>query len=376
MDAIGETVTLYVYYPRGLETGGPEAIHQLVDSLLRQGLDARLVAMPESANSKEIDSYSHYMRAYSENIEDKPENIVIVPEVAIHHLRNIKYARCMIWWLSVDNSALFSRSRMQVRRESLTQRMRVKFYYDRLKNIVGTRSSPKSLRRIANRSEHLAQSHYAHSYISSRFPRSVSLLTDYTIPANDQISRAYPPRSGPMTVAYNPAKDPVATRALSLRRPDIEWIPIEGMSREQVLSALRRATVYLDLGHHPGKDRMPREAAICGAIVVVGRRGSAANVLDLPVDDEFKIEFAQTLEETIHRVESALDRLAINPCEAQERQATYRSWIYGERDRFDREVRGIFIDNQTGSDVPGTSLDYLAAFAKQEKLVDERGPQH
>ena len=31
----------------------------------------------------------------------------------------------------------------------------------------------------------------------------------------------------------------------------------------------------VDLGHHPGKDRLPREAALAGCVTVVGRAGAA-----------------------------------------------------------------------------------------------------
>ncbi|MFC3399287.1 hypothetical protein ACFOEP_12775 [Microbacterium amylolyticum] len=60
---------VYVYYPRGLATGGPEALHQLVDSLRRQGREAYLVAVPGTERAPRAQRYAHYdaprLRAWS-----------------------------------------------------------------------------------------------------------------------------------------------------------------------------------------------------------------------------------------------------------------------------------------------------------------------
>ena len=64
---------------------------------------------------------------------------------------------------------------------------------------------------------------------------------------------------------------------------------VVGMTRSEVVSTLQGCGIYLDLGHHPGKDRMPREAALSGALTVVARRGSGAFFADVPVPWEHKI---------------------------------------------------------------------------------------
>ena len=45
---------VFVYYPRGVETGGPEALHQLVDSLRRLKVEAFLVPIPRQRESPKV----------------------------------------------------------------------------------------------------------------------------------------------------------------------------------------------------------------------------------------------------------------------------------------------------------------------------------
>ncbi|MGC8677909.1 MAG: hypothetical protein ACP5UF_06830 [Hydrogenobaculum sp.] len=62
------------------------------------------------------------------------------------------------------------------------------------------------------------------------------------------------------------------------------------MTRDQVIETLQKAKVYIDFGNHPGKDRIPREAAILGCCVITGKRGSATFFEDVPIPEEYKFE--------------------------------------------------------------------------------------
>ena len=72
--------------------------------------------------------------------------------------------------------------------------------------------------------------------------------------------------------------------------PDIEWRPIEKMTPAQVQELLAQAKIYIDFGNHPGRDRIPREAAISGCVVITGKRGAAANDIDINIPAEFKFD--------------------------------------------------------------------------------------
>ena len=52
--------------------------------------------------------------------------------------------------------------------------------------------------------------------------------------------------------------------------------------------------VYIDFGNHPGKDRIPREAAMRDLVVIVGKKGSAANDVDVPLPADLKFDVAES----------------------------------------------------------------------------------
>ena len=56
---------------------------------------------------------------------------------------------------------------------------------------------------------------------------------------------------------------------------DVDFVPIRDMNKAQVRDALFGARLYIDFGHHPGKDRVPREAAVAGAVVLLREAGAA-----------------------------------------------------------------------------------------------------
>jgi hypothetical protein len=114
----------------------------------------------------------------------------------------------------------------------------------------------------------------------------------------------------------------------------------------------------MDPGNHPGKDRMPREAALAGAITLVGRSGSAANWQDVPIPWEHKISMTgDVAANATARLEEVFSDLAGH----KERQAAYEPFIRGERERFQREVAAFFVAGKYGSDLPGDRLPSLGA---------------
>ena len=97
---------------------------------------------------------------------------------------------------------------------------------------------------------------------------------------------------------------------------------------------MRTAKVYIDFGYHPGKDRIPREAAMCGCCVITNRRGSARNDIDVPIPPEFKFDVPYKMDD----IYGCITR-CFNDFEDQTRKFdSYRAWIADEKRRFDEEV--------------------------------------
>ncbi|GAA1744130.1 hypothetical protein [Microbacterium paludicola] len=340
-------MTTYVYYPRGLATGGPEALHQLVDSLRRQGQDAYLVPIPGTEGTPRAERYAHYDAPEAPAIVDAAGNAVVVPETQALLLKDVRHAEPLVWWLSIDYAPRFvieraHRSTLPLER---TRMSRPPLLWARYLNraIKRVRTGEDA---VLRRAGHLAQSHYAWNHVFAHLGIPGTILSDYTpidpLPEASVTAEGRRPR-----VAYNPAKSAVLMAEFARRRPDIELLPLRGMTGEQVAEALRTSLIYLDLGTHPGKDRMPREAAAMGAVVLVARRGAAANDVDVPLPWRHKID---VLPDVVDAALRAVDAVIADPDAALADQRAYRARIAAERDVFDREVAAAFIRGERGRD--------------------------
>ena len=120
--------------------------------------------------------------------------------------------------------------------------------------------------------------------------------------------------------------------------PNIDWRPIENMTPAQVQELLALAKVYIDFGNHPGKDRIPREAAVSGCVVITNKKGAAANDVDINIPDEFKFDEQSKFSEVIKKIRAVFDDFEA----AHAKQAEYRARILDDKNRFDREVEELF----------------------------------
>jgi hypothetical protein len=112
------------------------------------------------------------------------------------------------------------------------------------------------------------------------------------------------------------------------------------MPREEVIKLLQKAKVYIDFGHHPGKDRLPREAAILGCCVITGKRGSAKFFEDVPIPDEYKFEDKEeSIPEIIDKIKDCFE----NYEERYKDFEYYRQFIKNEPQKFIEDLRKIFV---------------------------------
>lgn len=329
-----------VVYPRGSRTGGPEALHQLVDSLRRHGLEAWLWPVPDSRENQRVDDYVRYDAPEVLDLLDEPDTAVVFPEVYSFVPQLWQRASLYCWWLSIDNDPLyFSRRRrsknammdsgrpsLEVVRSALSSQARL------------LRDRPMLLRQT-----HLAQSKYAWDYIRRRLWTTVTVLGDY-IP--DAAPRLVHKSAAPPSVAFNPAKggDLIAQIQQTTNLAST-WVPIKGLTRQGVRELLDQTTVYLEAGHQPGKDRIPREAALHGNVVLMLRRGAGANDLDCPIPEQHKIRPGRG---AARRFADALEDVLADPSRHRALQGQYVNMIVDDQAAFDAAVVGIFREGQRG----------------------------
>ena len=214
-------------------------------------------------------------------LEDEHDNIIMLPEVATKFAYKIKTAKIAIWWLSVDN--YYRKKGDNLIKDS------VKYY----KDLLRLRLVPLMLMKNYF---HFVQSSYAKDHLSMRGLES-EFLSDYLNPIHfNQSSKIKED-----IILYNPVKGAKITKGLISANRDFTFIPLEKLSNIQVQDLFKRAKVYIDFGNHPGKDRMPREAAMADCCIITGKRGSANNSIDVPIPQKYKFDDSKSVDNSMFR---------------------------------------------------------------------------
>jgi hypothetical protein len=180
--------------------------------------------------------------------------------------------------------------------------------------------------------------------VKTRFGANAFLLGDYIDSAFfPDVNTPSPPRR--TCVAFNPKKGSEYTAKLRLALPEVEFVALENLSRAQMIECLRTTQVYVDFGAHPGKDRIPREAALCGCVVVVARRGSASFWEDVPLDERYKLDVSN--DDWVSTAASLLREVLRAGSSHRAKQGHFVAGICEEKEIFSRTVAQIF-HNQGG----------------------------
>ena len=332
---------VFILCPAGAISGGPEALHQLGGALRARGIAAAMVYYPTGSRHEVPAPYRHYGVAVSSGVADDAESVVVIPEVVTSLAWRFPRARKAIWWLSVDNY----------------------FKWQQLNPGPSVLQPRPDLM-------HLCQSEYARDFLAQRGVGPRLMLTDFL---TAEVFRAGPAAGRVPAVAFNPKKAPETTQRLMGAGGSRVWLPLEGLDKESLAEVLRQVRVYVDFGPHPGRDRIPREAALCGAVVVTGRRGAAAFAADVPIPERFRLdEAAVDFDARALRLIDELLRSDAAFLRAWEQQAGYRQWIAGNRAAFMREVDGFvaavgLADNRSGQ--PEQAVDDAAGDGAGDRAV-------
>jgi hypothetical protein len=324
---------IYVACPANVATGGPELLHQLVYKLNKFGINAYMYYYYTIKGVNPVHpEYRIYNNEYVDYIDDNSNNIIIVPEVKTELINKYKNIQKVIWWLSVDNYV-----------KSVTpQNIR-----DKIKRLIKlVLFNIKPYKFDDNNVYHLVQSEYARQFLLSNGieENKIAYLSDYINPLFIQNARnSQIPKEN--IVAYNPKKGYEFTKKIiKNNKYSFKFVPIVNMTRQQVAELLLRSKVYIDFRNHPGKDRIPREAAICNCCVIVGKRGSAKYHEDVPISEEFKFDIDECY---INDILDKINDCMINYDDNIRKFEEYRKFILSEESRFEQDIRKIFKINDS-----------------------------
>lgn len=316
---------ILVVCPAGAVTGGPEALHQMCAHMNSLGLPAFICYLPFNQLATAPKPYERYC-TQSAPYEDVSGNLIIFPEVDPMLALKVMHAQAALWWLSLEN---------------FLERRHVLPLYDKIrymKRVIQGRR-PWGGARALKTLLHFSQTEHSSQYLRSCGIEPIPLIDSIN---EDFLTDRYLDRIDHKQdlILYNPTKGWRVTRKLIEAFPQWQFVPLKGLNREQLSEKLYAAKLYIDFGHHPGRDRMPREAAMHGCCLITGRLGSAGNAIDLPIPNQYKLnssspEFISEFSKIASQILNDFPNhyAALNP---------YRKWLQDEPRIFKEQIQHYF----------------------------------
>lgn len=342
---------IYIMAPSKEKTGGPELLHQLAHTLIELfSIKAFIYYLPTGDIDPINGEYKKYNIPYVTQIEDDARNIIISPEITpfLEQLKNFSKIRKIVWWLSIDNfyiSYFFHKDYLESRLISninfIFKKITPWLYIDIADYVLKKYQNLKlkNTGLFENIALHLTNSHRGTLFLRKQGIEA-SILSEYL---NDDFFLQGTLQKFPKEdiVAFNPKKGYHFTSKIIRysKKYNLRYIAIENMNREQVIETLKKAKAYIDFGNHPGKDRLPREAAILGCCVITGKRGSAKYYEDVPIPDKFKFkDDKDNIGMIVHEIYKCIrDYDTIQPYFNY-----YRECIKKEKRVFIRQIKSVF----------------------------------
>ncbi|MCR4798304.1 MAG: hypothetical protein K5853_07655 [Lachnospiraceae bacterium] len=326
---------IYIVAVENRKSGGPELLHQLAYVLNAIGKQAQMVYVANAfplriVKANVIDEYGAYCSQTEFRLEviDRPENMVVVPEILFEILEDIHCATKVAWWLSVDGYKDILKDKYSFTDDDLKDHSCLDYYRFREREDVF----------------HLVQSYYAWDFLKTKIgiaSERTDYLSDYindvylqTDPEDLQIEKKN-------MVIFNPKKGGWRLKKIiDGTRDEILWVPLENLTKEKMRLHMLIAKVYVDFGNHPGKDRIPREAAISGCCVITGMQGAAAYDKDVPIPSRYKIDDEQDVDVDLVRrtILDIFDHYEERSKDFEE----YRNMIRSEKEAFVQDVMRLF----------------------------------
>lgn len=316
---------IYIISPTSIATGGTELLQQLCYILNKNSIVATMFYTETFYGSAVEKVFDEYQNPYVEQLQDNEDNILVVPEthidVAKQYVKSMKY----FWWLSVDNYYGSGKKRFDA----------IHSIYYAIKDITN--------KKMFNNSIHLVQSKYASDYLELEkniLPSKIYYLSDYLNCKYLNESTYVSQNRRTNRVLYNPRKGfSFTSKIIQATENEFEWFPLQGLTKDQMIEVMETSKVYIDFGNHPGKDRIPREAAISGCCIITGKRGAAQNSDDIPIPDSYKFDDdVKQIKLIVAKIHECIDEFEVCKSDFDE----YRNKILQEKEVFEKSAIKIF----------------------------------
>jgi len=302
--------TIYLMAPSNFFTGGPLSTHQLAFILKKiSNYEVKIFYSPKIKKNPIHNEFKKFKLNPTYKIEDNEKNFLIIPEhyPALNEALKYKKIKKVIFWLSVDNyiNSKFRHENNRIKRAFIKIPYFIIFFFNKITlfnfGILTLKDYLKIYYNFFNFNHfhelkqskiHIAQSSYALDFVKKKLSNVKSILIEdqqrelYKNIYQKNIKRI--PKLKKDIVAYNATKSNDFIYSIINFDKNIDFIPIRGLTAQQMTNLLMKSKVYLDFGYHPGKDRAPREAVLFGNCVITNLKGSARFYNDVTMSKDFK----------------------------------------------------------------------------------------
>ena len=352
---IKKNTKVYILAPTNAATGGPECLHQLAFNLKKifRINNIFMVYLPLSDIYPVHKNYKNYNIQFTKKIEDTEQNILISPEhtLFLNYSLQFKKIRKAIWWLSVDNYLGFKfkfENHKYIRSiikfpfniisifnkltnyffGILTLQEYLKFYYKFFKI--------DKQKEIKQASFHFTQSYYAYIFLKEKL-RNIWILYDHQNEGILRDSKKLGQKKQNLICYSHKSNDFINLLKSSV---DNKFIKLQNFNSNQIINIFRKTKIYIDFGFHPGKDKMPREAALFNNCIITNRKGSAENDFDIPISKKYKFDEKYS---NLPKIKKLINKIFLNHNSELKNFKKYRLNIKNEKNIFIKHIKRIFI---------------------------------
>lgn len=332
---------IYIACPPLFATGGTELLHQLHHKFKEKGVNSFIYYLGSQNSEKELlvaERFKKYFINYNQeivlDIDDENKNYLIMPEIYFGSISTNQINICQ-WWLSVDN--FFKRQKNLDQRKIFSQKLlqNIKNFFKKKIKRFPYDDLDKKLN-SKNVFCNFYQSQYALQFIKRLDLKNPLPLSDYInadlFSGIDNINH----EEKKDIILYNPQKGIKNIDTLKLLSPkNFKWVAIENMTPQEVQNLFKKAKLYVDFGNHPGKDRIPREAAINDCCIITNREGSANNDIDIAIPKLYKFKNPIVQQSEVFKL---IDDIFKNYSQYLKDFLPYKQQILNEEQVFNKQV--------------------------------------
>jgi len=344
----------YILCPAKMSTGGPKHLHQLGAELRNLNKKIFMVYYPAYMQDPVHQNYKHYNLSFTDQVEDKEKNILIVPEVNDSLLlsKSYKSIQKVLFWMSLDfffitnfrSLSKYLKSLIKIpfdltyKFNELTQNYFGNITFEKYLKIIYLNIPFVNVLKKKDFKLNLSQSYYQYSILKSKNVYS-EFLNDFINNEFFKASKKISLTNKKNFICYNPSKSSNFMKRFIKMNSDLKFVPLQNYSMGEIIDILSKSKIYMDFGFHPGVDGLPRESAILKNCVITNREGSAFYSKAVPINPRYKFEEKKN---NLVKIRNLIDKIFNNYESEIKNFQSYVDKLENEELNFKTQVKKIF----------------------------------